>query len=140
MTTSRPTTLAALAGALVAGLAPHVGSTVRAQDPPGVHLAFERLDARVHGNGWLVPGVSGQALQLDGIAAHVVVPAAAVPPLAGSFTVEGWVALGAYPFNDAPLLQQRTRAPPASSSASATAARSASTSPRAAARASGSSR
>ena len=51
-------------------------------------------------------GVAGQALQLDGIAAHVLVPAAEVPRLAGSFTVEGWVALGAYPFNDAPLLQQ----------------------------------
>jgi hypothetical protein len=42
----------------------------------------------VQGNGWLVPGVAGQALQLDGIAAHVVVPSAEVPPLAGSFTVD----------------------------------------------------
>ncbi len=74
---------------------------------PGLHLGFDTADARVQGNGWLVPGVAGQALQLDGIAAHVVVPAADVPPLAGSFTVEGWVALGAYPFNDAPLLQQQ---------------------------------
>lgn len=73
---------------------------------PALHLDFEKLDARLQGHGWLVTGVAGQALQLDGIAAHVRVPAAEVPRLAGSFTVEGWVALGAYPFNDAPLLQQ----------------------------------
>jgi hypothetical protein len=36
-----------------------------------------------------VPGVAGQALQRDGIAVHVVVPAASVPGLAGSFTVDG---------------------------------------------------
>ena len=30
-----------------------------------------------------------------------------MPTLAGAFTVEGWIALGAYPFNDAPLLQQQ---------------------------------
>jgi hypothetical protein len=54
-----------------------------------------------------VPGVAGQALQRDGIAVHVVVPAASVPGLAGSFTVDGWVALGAYPFSDAPILQQQ---------------------------------
>jgi Concanavalin A-like lectin/glucanases superfamily len=75
--------------------------------PPALHLPFETLDARLKGNGWLVPGVVGHALQLDGIAAHVRVPAVDVPRLAGSFTVEGWVALGAYPFNDAPILQQQ---------------------------------
>jgi hypothetical protein len=74
--------------------------------PPALVLDFTSLDGRVRGNGWLVPGVSGQALQLDGIAAHVLVPADSVPRLTGSFTVEGWVALGAYPFNDAPILQQ----------------------------------
>lgn len=73
----------------------------------GLHLGFDTTGVRVQGNGWLVTGVAGQALQLDGIASHVVVPAAEVPPLAGSFTVEGWVALGAYPFNDGPLLQQQ---------------------------------
>jgi hypothetical protein len=87
----------------------HTGSPASAAEAPvpGLHLGFERIDGRVQGNGWLLAGVAGQALQLDGIAAHVVVPAADVPPLGGSFTVEGWVALGAYPFNDAPLLQQQ---------------------------------
>jgi hypothetical protein len=75
--------------------------------PSSLDLSFEAVDRHVRGNGWLVPGVHGHALQLDGIAAHVAVPAAEVPHLPGSFTVSGWVALGAYPFNDAPLLQQQ---------------------------------
>jgi hypothetical protein len=79
----------------------------RPTPPTSLHLSFAALDQRVHGNGWLVPGVDGTALQLDGIAAHVVVEAADVPRLSGSFTVSGWVALGAYPFNDAPILQQQ---------------------------------
>jgi hypothetical protein len=77
------------------------------EDPAALRLDFESLDSRLAGNGWLVPGVTGQAIQIDGIAAHVRVPAASVPRLAASFTVEGWVALGAYPFNDAPILQQQ---------------------------------
>ena len=76
-----------------------------------LHLAFESLDQHVRGNGWLVPGVEGSALQLDGIAAHVLIPASEVPRLSGSFTVSGWVALGAYPFNDAPLMQQQDGEP-----------------------------
>ena len=76
-------------------------------DAPGLQLAFEAVDDTVKGNAWLVEGVSHHALQLDGIAAHVIVPAARVPRLTGSFTLEGWVALGAYPFNDVPLLQQQ---------------------------------
>ena len=107
MITSWVTSIAVLAGVLVAGVAAHSGSTVLAADAPGLHLGLDTADGRVQGNGWVVPGVAGQALQLDGIAAHVVVPSAEVPPLAGSFAVEGWVALGAYPFNDAPLLQQQ---------------------------------
>ena len=94
---------------------------------PALVLDFTSLDDRVKGNAWLVPGVSGQALELDGIAAHVLVPSANVPRLSGSFTLEGWVALGAYPFNNAPILQQQRGAPPASFSASAIADRSAST-------------
>src|SRR5260221_10310777 len=98
-----------LAGLFVAAAITHFSSTAFSANPPAtvLQLSFESLDGRLKGNGWLVPGVKGQALQLDGIAAHVVVPAADVPRIAGSFTVEGWVALGAYPFNDAPVLQQQ---------------------------------
>ena len=81
-------------------------ASITAASGPALHLDFETLDTHLQGHGWLVPGVVGRALQLDGVAAHVLVPAAEAPRLAGSFTVDGWVALGAYPFNDAPLLQQ----------------------------------
>jgi len=81
---------AGLVALVVAAVLAHSSPTAFAAEAPGLHLAFDTTDARVQGNGWLVPGVAGQALQLDGIAAHVVVPSAEVPPLAGSFTVEGW--------------------------------------------------
>jgi len=84
-----------------------VAAGVHAQTRTALHMAFETADPRLKGNGWLVRGVAGQALQLDGIAAHVQLPAGSVPRLEGSFTVAGWVALGAYPFNDAPILQQQ---------------------------------
>ena len=54
-----------------------------------------------------VAGASGQALQLDGISGHLRRPAARVPLLPASFTLEAFVALGAYPFNWAPILQQQ---------------------------------
>ena len=106
---SRLARAAGFVALLVAAVLAHSSPIAFAADAParGLHLGFETIDGRLQGNGWLVAGVAGQALQLDGIAAHVVVPSAEVPPLAGSFTVEGWVALGAYPFNDAPLLQQQ---------------------------------
>lgn len=104
---SRLARAAGFVALLVTAVVGHSAALAADAPAPGLHLAFDTTDARTQGNGWLVPGVAGQALQLDGIAAHVVVPSAEVPPLAGSFTVEGWVALGAYPFNDAPLLQQQ---------------------------------
>ena len=89
---SRLARAAGFVALLVAAVLAHSSPTAFAADAPapGLHLGFDTTDARVQGNGWLVPGVTGQALQLDGIAAHVVVPSAEVPPLAGSFTVEGW--------------------------------------------------
>lgn len=52
-------------------------------------------------------GVSGTALQFDGYHSVVAVPAAKAPALAGgSLTLEGWFALGAYPWNWAPIIQQ----------------------------------
>ena len=52
-------------------------------------------------------GVAGTALQFDGYHTVVSVPAAKAPVLAGgSLTLEGWFALGAYPWNWAPVVQQ----------------------------------
>ncbi len=52
-------------------------------------------------------GVSGTALEFDGYNTAVAVPAAKAPALSGgSLTLEGWFALGAYPWNWAPIVQQ----------------------------------
>ncbi len=52
-------------------------------------------------------GVSGAALEFDGYGSAVVLPAAKAPRLAsGSVTLEGWFALGAYPWDWAPVIQQ----------------------------------
>jgi hypothetical protein len=108
-TMSRSALVTGLLILLAAGVSAQPASTTapRPAPPPSLHLSFASLDQHVRGNGWLVPGIDGTALQLDGIAAHVMIEAVDVPRLTGSFTVSGWVALGAYPFNDAPLLQQQ---------------------------------
>ncbi len=52
-------------------------------------------------------GVSGTALEFDGYHSAVVLPAAEAPKIAGgSVTLEGWIALGAFPWNWAPVIQQ----------------------------------
>jgi len=51
-------------------------------------------------------GVSGTALQFDGYHSLVALPAAKAPVIRGDLTLEGWFALGAYPWNWAPLVQQ----------------------------------
>ena len=52
-------------------------------------------------------GISGTALQFDGYHTAVALPAASAPDLTGgNLTVEGWFALGAYPWNWAPIVQQ----------------------------------
>jgi hypothetical protein len=54
----------------------------------------------------LTPGVSGQALKLDGYTTVVRRKADAAPRVGEAFTIEAWVALGAYPWNHAPLVDQ----------------------------------
>jgi len=51
-------------------------------------------------------GVSGTALAFDGYTTVVRLSAEKAPHLAGSVTLEGWVALGAYPWNWTPVVQQ----------------------------------
>ncbi|MEM9659732.1 MAG: LamG-like jellyroll fold domain-containing protein, partial [Planctomycetota bacterium] len=51
-------------------------------------------------------GVSGAALQFDGYHSEVRLPAAAGPSPSSALTLEAWVAIGAYPWNWAPFVQQ----------------------------------
>ena len=51
-------------------------------------------------------GVSGTSLAFDGYSTVIREPAASAPSITDGVTIEGWVALGAYPWNWTPLLQQ----------------------------------
>ena len=51
-------------------------------------------------------GVSGTALAFDGYKSRVACPAAEAPVFTDELTIEAWVALGALPWNWAPLIHQ----------------------------------
>jgi hypothetical protein len=71
-------------------------------------LGAQRGDT-IAGSFKLVPGVVGKALKFDGFTAEIVRPAASAPRLTDSFTIEAWVALGAYPWNWCPLIEQSSK-------------------------------
>ena len=51
-------------------------------------------------------GVSGSCLQFDGYYSSIVQPGNITQEIVNEITVEGWIALGAYPFDWAPVVQQ----------------------------------
>jgi hypothetical protein len=51
-------------------------------------------------------GVSGTALQFDGYTSSVTLPASQAPKITEALTLEGWVAIGAYPWSWTPIVQQ----------------------------------
>ncbi len=51
-------------------------------------------------------GVSGTCLQFDDYNSVVTLPAAKAPAISGALTLETWFAIGAYPWNWTPLIQQ----------------------------------
>ena len=51
-------------------------------------------------------GASGTALAFDGYHSVVRLPADKAPAISDAVTLEGWVALGAYPWNWTPVIQQ----------------------------------
>ena len=59
---------------------------------------------RVEGNYRLVDGVVGKAVSFDGYTTVLRRAAAGAPELADSFTIEAWVAVGAYPWNWVPIV------------------------------------
>jgi len=62
---------------------------------------------RVEGNYKLIPGAVENALLLDGFTTVLERPAAEAPRLGGDFSVEAWVAQGAYPWNWCPIVTQQ---------------------------------
>ncbi|MHC5075913.1 MAG: LamG domain-containing protein [Planctomycetota bacterium] len=51
-------------------------------------------------------GVSGTALQFDGYNTVIEFPASKAPEVSSGLTLEGWVAIGAYPWSFTPIIQQ----------------------------------
>jgi len=89
-----------------------------AQDTVKAHWNFDEVkdgktrdvrggvDDSVSGNFRLARGVKGQALVLDGYTTHIFRTSDAVPKLGPDFTIEAWIAIGAYPWNWAPIAAQ----------------------------------
>ncbi|MDY7109273.1 MAG: FAD-dependent oxidoreductase [Planctomycetota bacterium] len=64
-------------------------------------------DDRIEGNYTLTRGAVGSALLFDGFTTVIDRPASDVPRLSGDFSVEAWVAQGAYPWNWCPIITQQ---------------------------------
>jgi hypothetical protein len=56
-------------------------------------------------------GVSGTALQFDGYKTTVKIPAEHGPKPSAAITLEGWISIGAYPWNWCPMVQQADDVP-----------------------------
>jgi Concanavalin A-like lectin/glucanases superfamily len=76
-----------------------------ADAPPLAQWRFDTGDS-VAGAFKMVEGVSGRALRLDGYTTRIIQKAAEAPKIGSTFSVDAWIALGAYPFNWCPILAQ----------------------------------
>lgn len=54
-----------------------------------------------------MPGVSGRALRFDGYTTSLVWKAKDAPHPPNAFSIEAWIAVGAYPWNWLPIIEQR---------------------------------
>jgi len=61
---------------------------------------------RVEGNFKRVAGAAGSAVKLDGFTTAIVRAAAEAPTPTSGFTIEAWIAIGAYPWNFCPIAAQ----------------------------------
>ncbi len=73
---------------------------------PVVRETVSQTDDQVGGFFKCVPGVSGNALRLDGYTTSLTRKASAVPKLNGAFSVEAWIAIDTYPWNWVPIVGQ----------------------------------
>ncbi len=69
--------------------------------------SISRINCVIDGNKSLwKKGISGTALGFDGYYSKITLPASRVPSIKSGLTVEAWIALGAYPFDWAPIVNQ----------------------------------
>lgn len=71
------------------------------------HDAINHADGKITGVYKRVPGVSGNALRLDGDTATVTIAAENAPRLKSSFTIAAWIVINVYPWNWVPIVDQR---------------------------------
>ena len=93
------------------------GTEAPARDGPVACWSFDdktaldsagNLTDAIQGNFKFMPGgVRGDCLRFDGFTTLVRREAAKVPDLSKGFTLQGWAALAAYPWNWTPILAQR---------------------------------
>jgi Concanavalin A-like lectin/glucanases superfamily len=77
-------------------------------DSPVVRNEITRGTNQIEGNFKFVDkGVRGGCLRFDGFTTAVRQEASKVPNLQNGFTLQGWIALAAYPWNWSPILAQR---------------------------------
>jgi hypothetical protein len=64
--------------------------------------------SKVHGNYKILEGIQGNALKFDGFTTYIEYKSSNIPKTFGlsGFTLEAWIALGSYPWNWCPILDQ----------------------------------
>jgi len=65
-----------------------------------------KVKDEIRGNFNFVSGSSGSALKFDGFSTCIVREAKKAPHLRDAFTIEAWIAIGAYPWNWCPIVSQ----------------------------------
>ncbi|MBN1545478.1 MAG: LamG domain-containing protein [Syntrophaceae bacterium] len=69
--------------------------------------ALSKADCEIEGPATIwKKGISGTALQFDGYNTVIELNGEQAPELMRAVTLEGWMAIGAYPWNDAPVVQR----------------------------------
>jgi hypothetical protein len=116
LTTKKRSVAAAIVSVAMLALAAHACAQIPA---PALSWHFDETDGDQaaeqirHADGAIsgvylhVAGVNGNALRLDGETSGVAVKGSTLPSLGPDFTVEAWIAIDAYPWNWAPIADQR---------------------------------
>ena len=80
--------------------------TNQRKEEPNTHWTFDKKEDSITGFHRLVEGVKGKAIIMDGYTTKIERPASQFHQLDQELTVEAWIAIGAYPWNWAPIAAQ----------------------------------
>ena len=76
-------------------------------DGDQVHDSIGHANGKITGVYKHVSGALSNGLRLDGETSGVTIAAADTPHLKGPFTIDGWIAINAYPWNWVPIIDNR---------------------------------